>query len=166
MTRTGKTATTPDYSYPKTLSQLNQLLADLAQLKNNVQQIHWYMRGHNFFSLHPLMDDYSDQLAEQTDTLGERIIALGGSPFATIKEFVENTGLPDEKITFDEFTLPELVSRLVKQFQYLRDQYQRGIEITDAEGDFPTQDILNGYKSDADKIIWMLSAYLDKGPLD
>ncbi|WP_057895676.1 Dps family protein [Liquorilactobacillus oeni] len=155
-----------EYSYPKTLTQLNQLLADLSQLKNNVQQVHWYMRGHNFFSLHPLMDEYSEQLAEQTDTLGERIIALGGSPFATIKEFIDNTGLPDEKISFAEFTLPELITRLLKQFKYLRDQYQKGIEITDSEKDFPTQDILNGYKSDLDKIIWMLSAYLNEDPLD
>ncbi|EJE99952.1 Dps family protein [Liquorilactobacillus mali] len=150
----------------KTQLQLNQLLADLTQLQNNIQQTHWYMRGKNFFHLHPLMDDYKDQLGEQLDELAERLIALGGSPYATVKEFISNTGLPDEKIEFNQFTLPELMSRLLDEFKYLRDQYQIGIEVTDEEKDFPTQDILNGYKSDTDKIIWMISAYLDESPTD
>ncbi|KRL37480.1 Dps family protein [Liquorilactobacillus uvarum] len=154
------------HPYPKTIKQLNQLLADLTQLQTNIQQTHWYMRGPEFFRLHPLMDEYKDQLAEQLDELAERLIALGGSPIATTHEFMDNTGLPDDEISFGQFDLPELMQRLLKQFKYLRDQYQKGIEITDDEKDFPTQDILNGYKAEADKNIWMISAFLDKGPLN
>lgn len=145
--------------------QLNQLLADLTQLQTNIQQTHWYMRGSEFFHLHPLMDDYKAQLAEQLDTLAERLIALGGSPLATIHEFSERTNLPDEKISWGEFDLPELMDRLLKQFKYLRNQYQIAIELTDQAQDFPTQDILNGYQSDLDKIIWMISAFLNQSPL-
>ncbi|KRM05635.1 MAG: Dps family protein [Liquorilactobacillus ghanensis] len=154
------------YDFPATLQHLNQLVADLSQLQVNVQQTHWYMRGSEFFRLHPLMDDYKDQLADQLDTIAERIIALGGSPLATTHEFIEHTKLPDEEITWGQYKLPELMKRLLEQFKYLRDQYQQGIEITDEEKDFPTQDILNGYKSDLDKIIWMISAFLDQAPLN
>ncbi|NVY96069.1 DNA starvation/stationary phase protection protein [Lactobacillus sp. DCY120] len=154
------------YDFPQTRGQLNQLIADLTQLHTNLHQIHWYMRGEQFFRLHPLMDDYMDQVSEQIDEIAERLIALGGSPYATTHEFLENSGLPDEKIQFGQFTLTELMNRLVKQYQYLRDQFQKGIEICDQDQDLPTQDMLNGFKSDTDKIIWMLSAYLDRGPYD
>lgn len=145
--------------------QLNQLLADLTQLQTNLQQTHWYMRGPEFFHLHPLMDDYKAQLAEQLDTLAERLIALGGSPLATTHEFSEQTNLPDKKINWGEFDLPELMDRLLKQFKYLKNQYQIAIKLTDQAQDFPTQDILNGYQSDLDKIIWMISAFLNQDPL-
>lgn len=145
--------------------QLNQLLADLTQLQTNIQQAHWYMRGPEFFRLHPLMDDYKAQLAEQLDTLAERLIALGGSPLATTHEFSERTNLPDEEISWGEFELSELMDRLLKQFKYLRNQYQIAIELTDQVQDLPTQDILNGYQSELDKIIWMISAFLNQAPL-
>ncbi|MBN7273575.1 DNA starvation/stationary phase protection protein, partial [Ligilactobacillus pobuzihii] len=64
------------------------------------------------------------------------------------------------------YTLPELMQRLVDNFRYLRDQFQKAIEVTDKENDQPTQDMINGFKIDVDKKIWMLNAYLDKGPFD
>ena len=37
--------------FPKTMEQLNQLIADISQLETNIQQTHWYMRGSEFFRL-------------------------------------------------------------------------------------------------------------------
>ena len=152
------------YDYPKTRAQLNQLIADLTQLHTNLHQIHWYMRGSEFFRLHPLMDEYMDQANDQLDQVSERLIALNGAPYATTHEFLEHTGLPDEKIDFGQFSLAELMQRLVEQYRYLRDQYQKGIEVCDVEKDLPTQDMLNGFKTEVDKNIWMLNAYLNQGP--
>lgn len=152
--------------YSKTQDQLNQLIADLSQLHTNIQQTHWYMRGSEFYKLHPLMDDYNDILDEQLDAVAERLIAIGGSPIATTHEFIEHTGLPDNKITFDQLSLTQLMNRLDDQLKYLRDQYQNGIDITDDEKDYSTQDMLIANHTEIEKLIWMVSAYLGKGPLD
>ncbi len=152
------------YDYPKTRAQLNQLVADLTQIQTNIHQIHWYMRGKQFFTLHPKMDEYIATFSDELDLVGERLIALNGAPFATTHEFIEHTGLPDEHIDFDQFTIPELMQRLVAQFRYLRDQFQKAIDITGAENDQPTQDMINGFKTDIDKNIWMLNAYLGQAP--
>ena len=154
------------YNYPKTHTQLNQLVADLEQVQTNVHQVHWYMRGRQFFPLHPKMDEFNEDFADEEDQVAERLIALNGSPFATTHEFIEHTGLPDEKIEFNQYSLPELMQRLVNNFRYLRDQFQKAIDLTDEENDQPTQDMINGFKIDIDKKIWMLSAYLEKGPFD
>lgn len=152
--------------YKKTKAQLNQLIADLSQLQVNIQQIHWYMRGSQFFKLHPLMDDYNDALANQSDEIAERLIAIGGAPLSTTHEFIENTGLPDEKVTWDQYSLKQYMERLDTQFKYLSDQYQKGIEITDEEKDFSTQDLLIECHTLIDKYIWMISAYLGRGAQD
>lgn len=152
--------------FPKTQTHLNQLIADLSQLQVNVQQVHWYMRGPEFFKLHPKMDEFNEEFAEQLDEVAERLIALGGKPFATTHEFIDHTNLPDEVIDWGEFPLPELMKHLDHDFRYIRDQYQQGIEITDEEQDLPTQDMLSGFKAEMDKLIWMVSAFLDKGPTE
>ncbi|MCD2256013.1 Dps family protein [Agrilactobacillus fermenti] len=154
------------YDFPKTRAALNQLVADLSQLSVNIHQIHWYMRGKEFFRLHPLMDDYMDQLGDQLDEVAERLIEIGGAPFSTTREFIENTGLPEEPGEFGKYTLEEYMSRLANQYEYLRDVYEKAMEASDEEKDWPTQDILNGFKEQTDKNIWMIKAFLGKGPFD
>ena len=154
------------YDYPRTRAQLNQLVADLSQIQTNVHQTHWYMRGKQFFNLHPQMDEFNEDFADELDQVAERLIALNGAPFATTHEFIEHTGLPDEHIDFGQYDLPDLMQRLVDQFRYLRDQFEQAIDVTDDENDQPTQDMINRFKIDIDKKIWMLSAYLEKGPID
>ncbi|MBO8440941.1 MAG: DNA starvation/stationary phase protection protein [Firmicutes bacterium] len=141
---------------------LNQIIANISQLKINVQQIHWYMRGQDFFKLHPLMDDYQDQLSDQLDEIAERLISIGGEPYSTVHEFLDHSEIKDEKIKFGEYSLPELVERLVKDWEILREQYTKGILLTDKVQDFATQDILNGFQAECDKNIWMLKAFLDQ----
>ena len=141
---------------------LNQIIADIAQLKTNVQQIHWYMRGKEFFELHPLMDTYSEQLNDQLDNVAERLIAIGGSPLSTTHEFIENTKIPDEKITWNTYSLVDLMDKLSSYFKTLRDDYTEAIQITDKINDLPTQDMINGCKMQIEKNIWMVNAFLNK----
>ncbi len=49
--------------YTATKETLNQLVADLSQMAMVIHQTHWYMRGTNFLKLHPLMDDFMDEMA-------------------------------------------------------------------------------------------------------
>ncbi|MFD1465931.1 DNA starvation/stationary phase protection protein [Lapidilactobacillus mulanensis] len=153
---------TKEYDYPQTKIQLNQLVADISQLTVNIHQTHWYMRGREFFRLHPLMDEYMDQLNDQLDEIAERLIAIGGAPFSTTHEFIDHTGLPEEPGKFGKYSLTDYMQRLTDQFKYLRDQYEKGMEISDSEKDWPTQDMLNGFKAAIDKNIWTLNAFLDQ----
>ena len=57
------------------------------------------MRGPEFLTLHPQMDEYMDQINEQLDVVSERLITLDGSPFSTLREFAENTKLKMKLVT-------------------------------------------------------------------
>ena len=58
--------------FAQTKTVLNQLVADLSQMAAVVHQTHWYMRGPEFLFLHPLMDDYQDDLNDQLDEIAAR----------------------------------------------------------------------------------------------
>ncbi|KRL63616.1 Dps family protein [Lactobacillus psittaci] len=149
--------------YPETKKILNQAVADLNQMIAVVRQTHWYMRGRGFMKLHPLMDDFMDDLNEQMDVISERLIAIDGAPYSTLGEYVENTKIPDEKGRWDR-TMEERLEILVKDYRYLNDLYEKGLETADKEGDAATNDIFTGFKAANDKRIWMLQAELGKAP--
>ncbi len=149
--------------FEKTKEVLNQLVADLSQFSVVIHQTHWYMRGPEFLTLHPLMDDYMDEINDQLDVISERLITLDGSPYSTLSEWAEHTGIKDEKGSWDR-TIPERMETLVAGYRYLADLYQKGIEVAGEEGDDSTQDIFTGFKTDLEKKIWMLQAKLGKAP--
>lgn len=149
--------------YEKTKEILNQLVADLSQFSVVIHQTHWYMRGPEFLTLHPLMDEFMDEINEQLDVISERLITLDGAPYSTLQEFADHTGIKDEVGTYDR-TIPERMAKLVEGYRYLADLYQEGIEVAGEEGDDSTQDIFTGFNTDVEKKIWMIQAKLGYAP--
>ena len=123
--------------FQQTKEVLNQLVADLSQMSVVVHQTHWYMRGPGFLTLHPMMDEFMDDLNAQLDEVSERLITLDGSPYSTLREFADNTKIPDEVGRWDR-TIPERLETLVAGYRYLADLYQKGIEVSGEEGDDPS----------------------------
>ena len=149
--------------YPKTKEVLNQLVADLSQMAMVLHQTHWYMRGTNFLKLHPLMDDFMDEINDQLDVISERLIALGGSPYSTLSEMASHTKISDEPGTYDK-TTEQRFATLVADYRYLANLYQEGTEISGEENDLSTQDIFIGFNTAIEKKIWMLQAELGQSP--
>ena len=58
------------------VSILNQTLATTLDLKTQVKQAHWNVKGLNFYQLHLLFDEMASELEEYIDTIAERITAL------------------------------------------------------------------------------------------
>ena len=128
-----------------------------------IHQVHWYMRGPEFLTLHPLMDEYMDEINGQLDEVAERLITLGGAPYSTLKEFAENTGIKDEVGSYD-LSIPEQMEKLVAGYRYLADLYEEGIEVSGEEGDDVTQDMFIEFKGAVEKKIWMVQAKLGRAP--
>ena len=149
--------------YGKTKEILNQLVADLSQFSVVIHQTHWYMRVPEFLSLHPLMDEFMDELNAQLDVVSERLITLDGAPYSTLQEFIDHTKIADEVGTYER-TIPERMAVLVKNYRYLADLYKKGIEVAGEEGDDSSQDIFTSFNTDIEKKIWMLQAKLGYAP--
>ena len=149
--------------YAKTKEVLNQLVADLSQMSMVIHQTHWYMRGEGFLTLHPMMDDFMDDVNDQLDVISERLITLDGAPYSTLQEMADHTEITDEPGNWDH-SMQERLATLVKDYRYLADLYQKGIKVSGEEGDDATQDIFIGFKTATEKRIWMIQAHLGKAP--
>lgn len=149
--------------YSETKEILNQLVADLSQLHMVVHQHHWYMRGSSFLTLHPYLDEVMDELDSQLDFVAERLVTLDGSPVSTLSEIAKMTKIPDEKGNWDE-TIDERYAKIIDGYRYLDKLYEKGIEVSDKEGDASTNDMLTGFHTAIEKRIWMMSAELGKAP--
>ncbi|KRL95274.1 hypothetical protein FC21_GL000862 [Limosilactobacillus equigenerosi DSM 18793 = JCM 14505] len=142
---------------------LNQLIVDTTQLSMIVHQTHWYMRGTDFLTLHPLMDEWRDDLEDQVDELAERLIVLDGAPTATLAEVVAQTKLTTQPGVYTR-TMTDRLDELATDYRYLADLYQQGIEITGDAKDDSTQDILIGFKTAIEKLLWMIESELSRAP--
>lgn len=149
--------------HEKTKAVLNQAVADLFKASSIVHQVHWYMRGAGFYYLHPKMDELMDALNASLDEISERLITIGGAPYSTLKEFDEHSKLTETVGSFD-VTMKGHIERLVEVYNYLSDLYQVGIDVTDEEGDAPSNDIFTSAQADVQKTIWMLQAEIGNGP--
>jgi len=150
-------------SYERTKGVLNQLVADLSQFSTIIHQTHWYMRGSDFLTLHPKMDEFMDEINAQLDEVAERLITIGGAPYSTLSEFAEHTNLGDEPGTYTK-SMDERMARLVEGYRYLQALYEKGMEVAESENDLVTQDMLIACKGAVEKNIWMLQAKLGKSP--
>ena len=141
---------------------LNQSVADLYVAHIAIHQIHWYMRGVGFMMWHPKMDEYIETLDEYVDEISERLITLGGTPYSTLKEFLENTKIEEVKGEFKN--VPNSLERVIEIFRYLVSLFEEGLKVTDEDGDDVSNGIFADAKGNLEKTIWMLTAELGQEP--
>ncbi|TVX09534.1 DNA starvation/stationary phase protection protein, partial [Streptococcus pneumoniae] len=92
----------------------------------------------------------------------ERLITLGGSPFSTLTEFLQNSEIEEE--AGDNRNVEESLDRVIVIYRYMSELFQKGLDVTDEEGDEVTNGIIAGAKTETDKTIWMLAAELGQAP--
>ena len=146
----------------KTKEVLNQAVADLYVAHVALHQVHWYMRGRGFLVGHPKVDEYMEALDGQLDEISERLITLGGSPFSTLTEFLQNSEIEEEAGEYRN--VEESLERVLAIYRYLSELFQKGLDVTDEEGDDVTNGIFADAKTETDKTIWMLAAELGQAP--
>ena len=145
-------------------SYLNNLVATQGLFYIKLHQAHWYIKGPAFFELHVKLEEYYDELTEHFDATAERLLQLGGEPYSTLKEFIDHSTIkeaPGEKHLGEE----DMIESVVHDFETLRDDLSKGIDLFDEANDDVTVDILTEQKNFVDKTIWMLWAFLGKNAL-
>ena len=73
------------------------------------------------------------------------------------------TKIPDEKGNWNE-TIDERYAKIIDDYRYLEKLYEKGIEVSDEEGDYSTNDMLTSFHTAVEKRIWMMTAEIGKAP--
>lgn len=142
----------------KIVGILNHTLATTLDLKTQVKQAHWNVKGMDFYQLHELFDEMAGELEEYIDTFAERITALGGIAMGTARIAASESILeeyPDEIIDGKDHLIA-LADRFAPYAKLVRD----GIEKTDLLGDADTSDLYTEVSRTIDKRLWFLEAHL------
>jgi len=148
----------PEDSRIALIATLDDRLADGLDLHSQVKVAHWNVRGPQFPSLHPLFEQFANQLAVHNDAIAERAVTLGGLASGTVRYVAKHSRLGDypQGITRDI----EHVALLAERF----DTYLGGVRdsraIAERLGDTDTVDLLTGVVTELEKNAWFLRATL------
>lgn len=137
---------------------LNRHLADNHVLYTHTKQAHWNVKGLEFYQLHVLFDDLAESVQPFTDTLAERITALGGYACGTAGMAASATRLAEWPIgaTDGRAHLEALQERWAAYAGTTREAIGRADEL----GDPATTDLLTEIARVVDKGLYFLEAHL------
>jgi starvation-inducible DNA-binding protein len=137
--------------------KLNEYLANQQVAYIKLHNLHWYVTGRSFFTLHVKLEELYDQTAQIIDDVAERILALGGAPVASVKRALELTSV--KELDDKPISSGDTVKALMSDVEYWVRDTKAVVELAEAEGDGATADQFNGYLGEYQKLLWMLKAY-------
>lgn len=142
----------------KLYEKMNLYLANQEVSYIKLHNLHWYVKGRSFFTLHAKLEELYNQTADIIDEVAERLLALGQSPVANMKTALSIAAIKelDDAAISSEDTIRGLISDVE---YWIRDTKEI-VDLADETGDGATADQFNGYLSEYQKLMWMLRSYL------
>ena len=138
--------------------KLNEYLANQQVMYMKLHNLHWYVKGRSFFTLHAKLEELYDQTAQIMDDVAERLLALGGSPVASLKKALALSSvkeLEDVPISSDE-----TIKNLISDVEYWIRDTKEIVKLAEDDDDGATADQFNGYLGEYQKLLWMLKSYI------
>ncbi|MEA5026123.1 MAG: DNA starvation/stationary phase protection protein [Erysipelotrichaceae bacterium] len=139
------------------MEKLNIYLANQQLMYTKLHNLHWYVQGRSFFTLHAKLEELYDQTGEILDEVAERILAIGGLPVANwhgVLAIGKVKELTDEPIGSDE-----AVKVLIADVEYWIKDTKEIVDLAAEIDDVGTADQFTGYLKEYQKLMWMLKAY-------
>jgi len=137
---------------------LNETLACTVDLRSQVKQACWNVKGKDFSPLHALFATLATELGAYTDLVAERIAVLGGVALGTARTAAIQSKLPEYPSEIVEGNAHVLA--LAERFAYyataLRNDISLAADVEDAGSAAVYTDLSRG----VDKQLWVLDAHL------
>ena len=131
---------------------LNTRIADFAVLYAKLHRFHWYFEGSGFFPYHAKFEEMYDEASELLDEYAERLLAIGGRPIATLKEFAEYSVLSDAG---NEVKLADIGKTIIADYTLLAEETKKGIPMAQEQNDETTADMFIESVGTFEKHVWM-----------
>lgn len=139
-------------------TKVNVYLANLTILYKKVQNLHWNIKGKEFFGLHQKYDDIYNELQDKVDEVAERILAKGHTPVSNYREVLEIATIKERESS--DVACEEAVKIFLKDLEaIIKDSYELA-DLCSDEGDCVSEDLFIGYIKDFEKHRWMFQSVL------
>ncbi|MGN1298998.1 MAG: DNA starvation/stationary phase protection protein [Candidatus Scatovivens sp.] len=141
------------------LNNLNTFLSDLNVFYRKLQNYHWNIKGKDFFIVHPKLEEYYTEINTQIDEIAEHILALGGQPLGTLKDYLNLTKIIEAENKKIDSTL--VYNELIKDYDKLLQDVKNIKNAADTEGEHKTSAMMDNIIEDYTSKIWMLKQNLE-----
>lgn len=136
------------------IEKLNKLLSDLNVFYRKLQNYHWNVKGHDFFTIHAKLEEYYNEVNEQIDEIAEHILILDGQPLGTMKDYINTSDIEEAKN--EKITSQEIFTEVIKDLEKLLEDVKQIKKCADENEDYPTSSLMDEYIENYGKKIWML----------
>jgi starvation-inducible DNA-binding protein len=144
----------------KSVTGLNQILADTMMLRDMYKKHHWQASGPTFYQLRLLFDRHHTAQAEIVDELAERIQTLGGVAIAMAPDVAEATRISRVPIGREDVTM-QLV-RLLQAHELIIAESRELADAAASAGDDGTNDLLVSDVLRGNEFqVWFISTMLE-----
>ncbi len=142
------------------ITLLNQTLAYTVDLRSQVKQACWNVKGKDFIPLHALLTTIAAALDVYADLMAERIAVLGGVVMGTARMAAALSQLPEYPSALVEGNdhVVALVERFAPYATVMRGGITQAADVEDAGSAAVYTDISRG----VDKQLWVLEAHLQR----
>jgi len=138
--------------------KLNDLLSNYQLFYMNLRGFHWNIKGKKFFELHLKFEELYNDALIKVDEIAERVLTLSETPFHSFKKYLEITEIKStENITDGEMAMDKILGAL----KILLDKERTILTMSADANDEGTVALMSDYIVEQEKLVWMLSSYLD-----
>jgi len=152
------TAAVPAEHRQPLIALLNLRLADSSDIYSQIKWAHWNVKGKDFYQLHLLFDSIAEHIEDHTDTIAERITAIGGVANGTIREAAAKSSLNEADLSAIDG--PAMIKFLVHNFGHYANGLRNSVDEADELEDPITADLFTQLTREADKDLWFLEAHI------
>lgn len=142
------------------ITLLNKTLADTVDLRFQVKQACWNVKGKDFIPLHALFTSIAAALDVYTDLVAERIAVLGGMVMGTVRIAAMLSQLPEYPNMLIEGN--EHVTALAERFALYATAIRGSITQTADVEDAGSAAVYTDISRKVDKQLWVLEAHLQR----
>ena len=138
---------------------LNHQVANFTVLWTKLHNYHWYVKGHNFFSLHEKFEELYNTSGTYVDELAERLLAIGGEPVGRLDEALKESSVDEAEY---DLTADQMVRQLNKDYDMVIKELDKAKDTAEEAGDDRTADMFIEMSTELEKNNWMLKSFLGK----
>ena len=140
-------------------TQLNTLLSSYQMHYQNLRGLHWNIQGENFFELHLKYEELYTRAQVIIDDIAERILTLGGTPFHTFSDYINNSVIKESpNVTEDTVG----VRYIADAYEALLVELRKSLNFSDEIEDEGTNSLMSDLISEHEKEAWMFNSWLKR----
>lgn len=136
---------------------LNREVGNLLVFYVKLHNYHWFVKGKEFYRLHDKFEEMYDEINELYDEVAERMLMLGYSPVASLKD---SLAVATIKEATGKETNDEMVKEVLNDYKTLNNGFKEILDLAGELEDDATEDLMTSNRATFQKHIWMLQEYL------